>query len=327
MMNHKKCVVYIVTLFIAFLLIQPVSACTIFMATSGNDVLTGNNEDWYTIDSYIQFVPGYGGAYGQVFVGTSEWYAEGGMNTMGLFYDVAAIPEVEMNDHPEKSTRSDWPPVVMLETCADVSEAIQFFNNSRFDTTIWYQFLVADRNGDAAVFAPGADGEWHFILKGSEEFLVVTNFNLEITPDYTGCVRYNTATDMLEDMDSNLTVEYFTAILETVHNPEGGGIETIYSNICDLVNGNIYLFYSHNFDQLVRFNLEEELEKGPHQYKISDLFINEVTTSTSTTSQSGTQPPVDSGLIVTLSALVGGSIIGLVVIGIISRRMQRNSYP
>jgi hypothetical protein len=263
------------------------------MATSGNDVLTGNNEDWYTIDSYIQFVPGYGGAYGQVFVGTSEWYAEGGMNTMGLFYDVAAIPEVEMNDHPEKSTRSDWPPVVMLETCADVSEAIQFFNNSRFDTTIWYQFLVADRNGDAAVFAPGADGEWHFILKGSEEFLVVTNFNLEITPDYTGCVRYNTATDMLEDMDSNLTVEYFTAILETVHNPEGGGIETIYSNICDLVNGNIY----------------------------------EVTTSTSTTSQSGTQPPVDSGLIVTLSALVGGSIIGLVVIGIISRRMQRNSYP
>lgn len=326
-MNQKNRVTLIVGTLLAFLFVQPASACTIFMATSGDEVLAGNNEDWYTINSYIQFVPGYGGAYGQVYVGTSEWYAEGGMNTMGLFYDVAAIPEIEMNDHLEKSTRSDWPPVVMLETCANVSEAIQFFNNSRFDTTIWYQFLVADRNGDAAVFAPGADGEWHFILKGSEEFLVVTNFNLEINADYTGGVRYNTATNMLEDMGSNLTVEYFTTILDAVHNPTGGGIETIYSNICDLVNGDVYLFYSHNYDRVLRFNLEEELEQGAHLYKIADLFPDIVTSSTTTTTQPSPQSPDSSSLIITLSALVGGSMIGIITLGLISRRMQRKSYP
>lgn len=297
------------------------------MATSGDEVLAGNNEDWYTINSYIQFVPGYGGACGQVYVGTSEWYAEGGMNTMGLFYDVAAIPEVEMNDHPEKSTRSDWPPVVMLETCANVSEAIRFFNNSRFDTTIWYQFLVADRNGDAAVFAPGSDGEWHFIMKGSDEFLVVTNFNLEINPDYAGCTRYNTATNMLENMGTNLTVEYFTTILDEVHNPTGGGIETIYSNICDLTNGEIYLFYSHDFNHVVRFNLEEELEQGPHQYKIADLFPIDETSSTSTTTQIGTLPLDSSELVITISFIFGGSLIGLLVVGLISRRMKQKRYP
>jgi penicillin V acylase-like amidase (Ntn superfamily) len=299
------------------------------MANSGDDVLAGNNEDWYTINSYIQFIPGDEGEYGQIYFGTSEWYAEGGMNSEGLFYDAAAIPAVTMNDHPEKSWPSNWPPVTMLESCANVSEAIQMFNNSRFDPSISWQLLVADGNGDAAIFAPGADGEWHYILKDSEDFLVVTNFNLAITPNYTGCVRYNTATNMLEGMGSNLTAENFATILDAVHNPTGGGVETIYSNICDLVNRNIYLFYNHDFNRVVKFNLEDELEQGTHLYKIADLFPDDVTnsTSTTTTSLTSTQPPPNHTLTITISALVGGVMIGLVVIGIISRRMQRKSYP
>ena len=325
-MNQKNRVTIIIGTLLVFLFVQPVSACTIFMASSGTEVLAGNNEDWYTINSYIQFVPGEEGEYGQVYFGTSEWYAEGGMNTMGLFYDAAAIPAVQMNDHPEKIWQSNWPPVIMLESCANVSEAIQMFNSSRFDTSISYQLLVADSNGDAAVFAPGDDGEWRYILKDSEEFLVVTNFNLAISPNYSGRLRYNTATNMLEEMGSNLTADYFTTILDAVHNPTGGGIETIYSNICDLVNRDVYLFYSHNFDQVVKFNLEEELEQGVHLYKIADLFLEDATSTISTSTQSSIQPQESSGLIVTVTFFTGGSIIGLIVIGLISRRIQRKSY-
>lgn len=310
-------------LLLSLFLVQPVSACTIFMASSGDDVLAGNNEDWYPINSYIQFIPGDEEEFGQVYFGTSEWYAEGGMNTAGLFYDAAAIPEVTMNDHPEKSSQPNWPPVTMLESCANLSEAIQLFNSSRFDTSISWQLLVADGNGDAAVFAPGSDGEWHFISRDTADFLVVTNFNLAITPDYTGSLRYNTATNMLEEMGPNLSVEYFTSILDAVHNHAGGGSETIYSNICDLVNKEIYLFYNQDFSQTLRFNLEEELLQGPHLYKMADLFPEVETTSTttsSTTTTETTQPPSNPSFSVAIPAMLGGALFGLMVIGFFSRR-------
>jgi len=320
-MKQMSRIAFFVGTLVIFGLIQSVSACTIFMASSGDGVLAGNNEDWYIVDSYIQFIPGDEGEYGQVYFGTTEWYAEGGMNTEGLFYDVAAIAAVAMNDHPEKSWLSKWPPVVMLESCKNVSEAIQLFNSSRFDTSISYQLLVADRNGDAVVFAPGADGEWHFLLKDSEEYLVVTNFNLETNPDYTGCIRYNTATNMLEDMGLNLSIEYFTEILEAVHNPPGGGSETIYSNICDLVNGDIYLFYMNDYSSFVQFDLEEELELGSHLYKIENLFPEETSSVTTVPTSSSTHMPPEESLIITVVGLVGGAAIGLVALFLISRRM------
>jgi tetratricopeptide (TPR) repeat protein len=47
---------------------------------------------------------------------------------------------------------------------------------------------------------------------------------------------------------------------------------TVYSNICDLKNGIFYLYNFHNFEEVVKFKLEEELKKGRKVYDIPSLF-------------------------------------------------------
>jgi hypothetical protein len=188
---------------------------------------------------------------------------------------------------------------------------------------------VADRNGDSAVFAPSADGEWNYTMR-ENSFQVVTNFNLAIYPEYTGDSRYNSATGMLSAMGTNLTLEYFTEILEEVHNPGGySGIETIYSNVYDLVNGEMYLFYRHDFSQYVRFNITEELEQGYHRYHIQSLFgtststtSTTTTTTTSSTTSTTTSTETPDYTLPLLGVSIGaGAFVGVIALALVKKRI------
>ncbi|MCK5239439.1 MAG: hypothetical protein KAR33_07835 [Candidatus Thorarchaeota archaeon] len=313
--NHRFSLA--MTFLVLILVVQPVAACTIFTANVEGSVLFGSNEDWYPQDTYIFFDPGTNDEYGQVYLGTDDWYAEGAMNSEGLCYDAAAIAPVALNEHPEKQRPTNWPPVLMIERCSTVAEAIQLFNSCRFDSTVSWQLLVADRFGDSAVFTPGNDGEWHFI-QNNDSYQVVTNFNLAIDPSYRGCNRYNTATLNLQQMGSNLSTDYFASILNSVHNPGSTGLCTIYSNVFDLVNGEIYLYYMNDFEKVVNFNLEEELQSGGGRYLISDLF-QELPTTPTETQQSTEFFPTD---FVIITAMVVG-IVAIVSLLILRRKTGR----
>jgi tetratricopeptide (TPR) repeat protein len=47
---------------------------------------------------------------------------------------------------------------------------------------------------------------------------------------------------------------------------------TLYSYICDLKKGEIYIYYFHNFEDGVKINLQEELNKGERFHSIVSLF-------------------------------------------------------
>jgi hypothetical protein len=47
---------------------------------------------------------------------------------------------------------------------------------------------------------------------------------------------------------------------------------TQYSNIYDLTNGLVYVYFLHDFDNEIIFNLSEELKKGHHYYDLPSLF-------------------------------------------------------
>ena len=78
---------------------------------------------------------------------------------------------------------------------------------------------------------------------------------------------------MLEKVDTEhkLTVEFIRSILNAVHQ-EGASVNTVYSNIFDLKNGIIYLYHSHQFDEVVQINVSSELAKAPLKNRIEDLF-------------------------------------------------------
>jgi len=70
----------------------------------------------------------------------------------------------------------------------------------------------------------------------------------------------------------DISVELFRSVLSKTHYE--GEFPTIYSNICDLRNNKLYLYYFHNYLDVIEFDLEQEFKKGNKQYFIRDLFLH-----------------------------------------------------
>jgi hypothetical protein len=252
------------------LLVSPASsACTIFFAAKDGKVLAGNNEDWRKFDTHISFRPPEQNRYGFVFFGLDDLsygplgYPRGGMNDQGLFFDSAALKvggqmllgdktgdsaileplfddngQVDGKRKPPAERMKDRE--AMMSRCATVEQALKLLAENGM------RFKVLRRKGD---------------------YQVATNFvQSRVPPEKVTCQRYLKATSMLAK-SQELSVDRFRSILKATH--VGG---TQYSNICDLVNGEVYVYQNHDFDKEVRLNLKKELSKGRREVKLADLF-------------------------------------------------------
>jgi tetratricopeptide (TPR) repeat protein len=101
-------------------------------------------------------------------------------------------------------------------------------------------------------------------------YQVATNFVITNVKDENyPCTRYRIADKMLKNAD-DVSLDMVRAVLSATH--QEGQYPTIYSNICDLSNGILYLYNFHNFEEVAQFNLKEELEKGRKSYDIPSFF-------------------------------------------------------
>jgi hypothetical protein len=255
-------------------------ACTIFTYSKGDTVLFGNNEDWHNLTDVVYFVPPEGERYGAVYLGqryTDRYNPQGGMNEMGLAFDANALPEARLNDELELPRPRTWIAVMMMEECATVKEAIELAKSHSWGSSIRYQLHLADAKGDAVVISAGDDGELAFTRLEGEGFLVSTNFNLANLDNMRrSCSRYDTASAMLSDIgsDDSPSLGDFRAVLEAVAQ-RGETVNTVYSNIFDLKNLVVHLYYFHQFEEEVTIYLHEELEERFHHDVIGQLFTPE----------------------------------------------------
>jgi penicillin V acylase-like amidase (Ntn superfamily) len=259
--------------FLLITIVTSSSACTVFTASQGETVLAGNNEDWYFSETQAQFIPARNDEFGLVIFGFSDGIFQGGMNEKGLFVDISALPSFPLNFHPERVEIKANIAEYALRTCSNVSEVIQLYNTTKFFNSWSAQFLFADASGDAVVIGIDSTGELAFTHKNGN-YLLMTNFNLA-NPDngrYPSS-RYDTGLSMLNSMD-NVTVDGFKSILSSVHQKT-----TLYSNVYDLKNGIVYIYYFHQFQEVVEINLSEELAKGYHIIPLIDLFSAETQSS------------------------------------------------
>lgn len=79
--------------------------------------------------------------------------------------------------------------------------------------------------------------------------------------------------EKIED-EEDLTVDYFRSILDAAHVESAVG-NTLYSNVFDLKNGVIYLYYWHQFEEVVTLEVAEEVAKKSSPTRIKDLFSPE----------------------------------------------------
>lgn len=259
---------------IVLILCIPSYACTIFTASSEGLVLVGNEEDFYNYTAKVQITSAHDDKYGTVTFGfyDNPYIPFGGINSEGLFFDVAAYPErpeiidqfpADLFTFTYQSGHSLF--IKMLEECANVDEAIELLYQYNSIAYSWCHMLIADSSGASAVLEWGNGQLVHY--PKLIDYQVATNFNFTDTSwGSFPCERYSAASNMLLNA-SDFSIPLFFDILGVVHKANA-----IYSNIYDLINGEIYVLQYHDSENYIRLNVNNMLEMGDRTVPLSILF-------------------------------------------------------
>lgn len=162
-----------------------------------------------------------------------------------------------------ETTKNFYPGPLMqkvIEQCKSVEEALNIFSQYYCEDQYTAQYLLGDTSGHS-IIVEGED-----ISFNDFRIQVLTNF-YQSHPELGGypCWRYDKAIELLNE-NKNLNPYFAGIVLASTH--QEGKYPTQYSNIYDLNNRKIYLFYYHNFEEYVTIDLRQELKRGYKSFNI-----------------------------------------------------------
>ncbi len=271
----KRIALMLAISFIFACMLYPAYACTVFNAAGNQMLLVGNNEEHEDPNGEVRFEPSSEGKYGTITFAFGP-FTQGGMNEQGLFYDCWApnnfkaspwipgqllltgeLPDRQptLEEITELYTKYDTTSKKMLESCATVEEAVLFYQKY-YEAIFGYAYMmVVDKTGASATFTWDWDQNKMLIERKSGSFQVMGIGRDYIYPRLKAD-NYVVSVDSFRELLKNTSLDF-----------------TAYSNICDLKKGEVYVYNHHDFDNVMQFNLEEELAKGSHSFYLKDLFV------------------------------------------------------
>lgn len=245
--------------------------CTLVTAADKEMALAGKNADWTGLFAKIHFLPASEGKLGRVYFGWDVVRSpQGGMNERGLFFDGASAEVVKVPQDPSKPDHGHDMGLMFkaMEECSTVEEVLGYFERYDHSGTWDGQYLVADRFGNSAIIEPLT------VIRKTGRYQVMTNFlQSRIPPETSQDPRYRLAVRLLEE-GNEVTIDLLRRVLSATHWEEYSGSMTVtlYSYICNLKSGDIWIYNFHDFDQAVKVNIHEELAKGESIRTIASLF-------------------------------------------------------
>jgi hypothetical protein len=261
-----------------FILNTTVYASSAFMAKKGDNVLTGRNGDSKNLNIIMHVFTPSDGKYGRIYLGAEDkggFYYTTGMNKHGLWYgstslyDGNALPERhDINNFYNKPTWSTELTVKVMEECTTVDEAIEIY--STYFSPYWNgHTLFVDKQGNSVIVEFGEKDV--VFIRRKNNYQVMTNFPNSDTLNarWYNCYRYNTAMNLLAGGDE-ISPTFFRSICDAVH--QEGSSPTSLSTVYDVINGHLYIYYFHNYEEFLKFNMDEELQKGERCYKLPGYF-------------------------------------------------------
>ena len=246
-------------------------SCTIIYASDGKTALAGNNEDANRFYSYIWFLPAEKEKFGRIYFGwriKDVQYPQGGMNDKGLFFDGATAENVVV---PRDSNKLPYEGNLILkamEECSTVEEVLKLYDRYDVSGSWGGHYLIGDRFGHSAIIEPQA------IIRKTGKYQIATNFlQSKTNPKNSTDEKYHIASELFEK-SKNISIDLFRRILNATHQEVSSVwmTTTVYSYICDLKKGEIYIYNFHNFEDVVKINLQEELKKGERFHPVLSLF-------------------------------------------------------
>jgi len=238
--------------------------CSMIKVTKNGVTIVGNNEDQSNPNTRIWFEPSKNGNYGVVYVGFDNLFPQGGMNESGLVYDgfTQSNREVVNTVGKLKISSLDLQKKIMQE-CATVEEVKSMISKYNIAFLSSAVLRYVDKTGRYLY----VDGD--SLVIGEKNYFVQTN----VRPyENKKCWRFDKATRLLEH-SYNPTISYVKSIMDSVHQETKWG-GTLYTTVYDLNNGKVYLYHFYDYDNVVTFDLKEELKKGDRILNIPELFPN-----------------------------------------------------
>lgn len=241
-------------------------ACSVlyYRDTKTNKIYVANNEDyWYDINVYIQIIPNSKNGLARLWYGWDN-FAQGGINSAGLFFDGAVTPEQKIPggySKPKGNLGDD-----ILASCSSVQEALAYLEKKKVALTNGH-IMFGDKNGNAVVI------EW---IEGRKTLnwisgnkLLMTNFLLsDTTKGNYPCYRYNSIEDRINKMEKDLSVINLRDVGNTLgqaaqipRDDNSGKIGgTLYSTFINITDMELVLVYKLDNSKITKLDLMKEFE-------------------------------------------------------------------
>ena len=244
-----------------------VFACTMFKITENGKTVVGNNEDWSNPHTRIWFEAGKENEFGVAYVGFSDMNPQGAFNEAGLAYDIFAMPYEEISESKDKKAQPDDFLKTVMRTSTTVEEVKAILEAHDLKGFEKVMLLFIDKSGKYLI------QERDVLTIGEEIHYVLSNFSPTKVTDHSEVElpHFQKGRNLLSQK-ANIHPGNYESVLEALHQeaPFWGG--TQYSTLYNLNDGKIDLYYFHDYNRSVQFDLKEELRKGNHVLNIPDMF-------------------------------------------------------
>lgn len=249
-------------------------ACTAFKHTRDGRTLVGCNEDAWSINAQVRFVPGGKGEHGAIYFAHYNGSPlrimtdQMGMNTAGLVFDGlvlapgavkrrSSLPWMETSDAVARAMR----------TCATVQEVATYLRTQDAGPLNGMLFFC-DAGGEYLIVEPDT------MFVGKDPWYALSNWRMSTCGDpATIPIPRLQAGRQLLLTGSGASLEEAEEVLSTmtVCRPRMGE-GTLFSVLFDPTDATAHLYFYHDFNQRVTFDLKEELAKGDRVIPMASLF-------------------------------------------------------
>lgn len=244
-----------------------------YKVTKNGKTMVGCNHDtWFETPRIWFETNGYGAAFtGARYDGNNGFAPQSGMNEFGLtFTRLEAATPVNTLDFSKRKqiTNATLYLKDILHTCKTVDEVLKYVNQYDHSSFNHDVFIYIEKSGRYLIVEP------YKTSIGNDAKYVLANFCPSEISDFKKIPqeRYNKGTAFLKNkLETN--INFCTSLTDTMHvcrDKIGDG--TLISSIWDNQEGNVYLYFYHNYKNQVTFNLKTELQKGNHILDIEKLF-------------------------------------------------------
>ena len=247
------------------------------ITVDGKTMVGCNHDTWLTTPKIWFENAKQQNEYGTVFTGSREvspnrTTPQSGMNTLGLVFSrLTSYYPVQKNPFPNRLKIGDEADYLseILHKCATVKEVkkhIEQYDHSFFLNDV---FIYIDSLGDYLIVEP------YKLLEGNNPNYVLANFCPSITDSKQArkLERYRNGEDFLKTNKATASLDFCTILSDTMsvcRSRNGDG--TLITSIFDTKEQNASIYFYHNFDTLVQYNLIDELSKGDHTFDLTEIF-------------------------------------------------------